>query len=144
MASLLIDLVNNALVAPFNATGITVSTQGASADFHTANAPNSTDAIINVVGTGSVTTGIVQIEESTDGSTNWTVIPGMVATFTVTTAAANVLQMVRGQRSKRYVRANAVTVTAPTTATGALNVLIIGQKGHTPVTASGADLYPSS
>ncbi len=144
MADWIVDLVNDAQIAAFGSAGITTTTQGSSADFSNAGGPQTINAILNVMTTGAVTTAIAQIEESTDGTNNWTLIAGMQATVTNVTAATNLQQVLRGQRSKRYVRANVATNTAATTPGIAFNILIIGQKKYTPSTSAGSDLYPSS
>ncbi len=132
---MLVDLVNEVIsvngLLPQSLSG---STQGASADF--SNGEISTHAILDV-GAYSGTTMTVQIEESVDGSTNWTAIPGMV--FAAVTATGT-HQVVRGLRTHRYVRANALTVNA--TAILA-SVEIIAQKKYSG-TGGGYSRLPST
>ena len=121
--ALVIDLVNEALsVNALYPQSLAISAQGASQDF--TNGEISTNMIVDVGAVGAASTGItVQCEESADGSTGWTVIPGMVVSATT----SNTHQVVRGQRTHRYVRANAITV-AGTTPSFAVSAVIIAQK----------------
>ncbi len=126
---------------------LAASTQGASIALD--DCEFSTGAIIeaNVPTTANVTSLVVQIEESTDGSSGWAAISGMVATVTATTAAANLHQVVRGQRTYKYVRANAITLAATTT-TGAFpcSVTVLAQRKYIAPAGQfgGVDRYPSS
>ncbi len=82
------------------------------------------NAIVDVGAYGANTTNLqVQIEESADGSTNWTAISGMVATATT----SNTHTVLQGLRTHRYVRANAISVQG-TTPSVAVNVELISQK----------------
>jgi hypothetical protein len=145
---MLLDLVNQVISTPGIPPGHTlaVTTQGVSADF--SDAEFSIGMIVDVdaaaLTVANVTSLVVQCEESTDGSTNWTVIPGMVATVTAATAKANCHQVVRGQRTKQYVRGNANTLAATTT-TGAfpVNATIISQRRYVGA-IGGFDLYPGA
>ncbi len=126
---------------------LAASTQGASIALD--DCEFSTGAIIDLgtVTAANVTSLVVQIEESTDGSSGWAAISGMVATVTATTAATNLHQVVRGQRQYKYVRANAITLAATTT-TGAFpcSVVVIAQRKYMAPAGyqGGVDRYPSS
>ena len=150
---MLLDLVNECLVANGLNQTLTATTQGASADF--SDGIDSTNMIVNVGGmtTANVTSFVVQCEEwsgvtngTGNGGTTWAAIPGMVVTVTATTAASNILQLARGLRTQQYVRANANTlaVTTTTAAFTGVCVNIISQKKFIKQTDSGVDRYPST
>jgi hypothetical protein len=136
--ALVIDLGNEAVsVNALVPQTLAATAQGSSKDF--TNGEISLNAIVSVGAYGANTTNLqVQIEESADGSTNWTAIPGMVVTATT----SNAYQVVRGQRTHRYVRANAVSVQG-TTPSVAVGVVIISQ-AKISGTGGGYSRLPSS
>ena len=142
MAGLIVDLVNDGLIAQGISTLATGTTQGVSND-----GLNGEESLNMLVAVGPVTGVISTInvcaEESTDGTT-YTQIPGMVLTVTVTTALANVQQATRGLRSNRYYRANLKTFTSTTTVSVPASVTFISQKKMQPAAATGADKYPTT
>lgn len=143
--ALIIDLNNSAVTAQGLAPQVLSTTvQGASVDM--SNGEIDTNMILEVgaLTIANITQLNVQAEESADGSTNWTLIPGMVLTVTATTAPANTHQVVRGLRTQQYVRANAKTLSATTT-TGAfpVSVTFVSQKRIAPA-SGGFDRYPGT
>lgn len=140
---MIIDLVNDALsAASLRPQAITTETTGVAIDF--GNGTGATNAILDVGAVSGTTPSMtVQIEESDDGSTNWTAIDGMVFTAVTT---ANQHQVVRGLRSKQFVRANASDVSG-TTPSFQTCVQIIAQKhqvqGAGVTHPGGFDPYPA-
>jgi len=139
---MLIDLVNEAQCSSALAPVVlAASTQGASIDL--SNCEISTNAIVSVGAVGANSTaGTFQIEESADGSTNWTAIAGMSCSVTT----SNTVNVLRGLRTYKYVRANAITVTG-TTPSFAGSVVIVSQKKYVKgasVTEGGYSRSPSS
>ncbi len=142
MAGMIIDLVNDALLANGISTLATGTTQGVSNDG--LNGEESLNMIVEVGPvTGTISTINIAAEESTDGTT-YTQITGMVLTVTVGTLLPNVQQVTRGLRSLRYYRANVKTVTGTATISVPMSVLFISQKKMIPATATGADKYPTT
>ena len=127
-----LDLINEVVsVQGLTPQILTASVQGASQDFSDSDFAMNMIVDVSVPTIANVTSLVVQAEESTSGTGNWTVIPGMVVTVTATTAPSNLHQTVRGLRTQQYCRANAVTFSA-TTATGAFptSASLIGQRKY--------------
>jgi len=131
---LIIDLAHDAVIGSW-VQSVTGPVTGPVLDM-----ANGTAALNAIFATGPGTTpnAQLQIEESADGLTNWTAIPGLVFPA-VTTANQQVAQM--GLRQKRYVRPNFPAASGTT----AGSVLLISQKHQVPGAGGdgGYDTYPA-
>jgi hypothetical protein len=145
MAQLLIDLSNGIYTA--NALlpqTLTASAQGSSLDM--SDCEYLTNAIVQLGAFGAGQTSItVQIEQSADGSTNWTTIGGVAdqSSMVCTATTSNQQILLKGIRTQRYARANAITVTG-TTPSAAASVEIVAQQKYFPTTGDGSKGYSVS
>lgn len=131
-----IDLENGAVVAGLLNAGVQTDGNGSAVDMN--NGDLSTNIVINAGALAGDATHKVQ--ESDDGSTNWTDITGSSVTLDGSTGD-NTTTTQRLLRTKRYVRSVVSGVAAST----AFSVVAIAQKKYTYETDnSGVDRSPSS
>lgn len=142
MAQTVIDLVNlgGGVQTLYYPKVLAASSQGAS--FDAQNLDVVTNAIVSygTIGAGN-TQAFVAIEESADGSTNWTTISGMTCDGG-TSGGSNSTQVLHGYRAKEFVRANVLTV-AGTTPSAAVSVVLVSQGKYVPQDG-GYSNYPST
>lgn len=138
-ATFLVDLKNVALagvsLAPAAAIATATTTNGSAVDLLGAEGPIHALALNGATDYTSLDeTYTVKIQESADGSTNWTDISGASGTIT---AASTVTFISTGLRSKRYVRA--VITTVGTTPSIIVGIAILVRK-KTVGSGNGAQL----
>lgn len=144
MANIFLDLQNNAIVTasiPGSTTGSTTNAAGVSVDL--IDGIGSYVSAVQVVGvvTGTSPTLTGKVQESTDGTNNWTdvtsVSDGTTVSFAQVTTSTNA-QVVSFRPTKRYVRGY-VTV-GGTTPVFPTSITIIHQRRATPANNGGFNL----
>lgn len=149
--AVLIDLINEVSSTQLFAYSPTTTTGSGGVTFDASDLTEPLGALISVVTTTvpqttANTSFVVQIQECSQTTGTYTLIPGMSCTVTSTTAAANLLQVVRGLRTSQYIQANIVTVAGGTPSLP-FSVVVIGQKKYMTgvgVSQAGVSRYPSS
>lgn len=144
MANFIGDISQHIVSASLYATSTGVSTSanaaGASVDLASCvgNICTAVQVCGNLAGTGGPTMDTL-LQESTDGSNNWTAVTG--GAFTQVTAS-NVVEALPFKPTKRYVRTTATV--GGTNPVAEATTLIYAPRVHTPANDGGFDLTAAS
>lgn len=148
---ILIDFVNEVRHHPFPTQAVVGTVQGVSADLRNTEEPLALVVNASVVSTVNASTLVIQAEQSANGSTSWSVVPGVIPGtlmqlfITSATTQSNLFQSTIGLRSQQYGRINIATVTAGTGAAGwTVGAELLQQKKYIPDDSGGFDVYPGA
>lgn len=132
---LTLDIISGSLFA--TSTGVTTNADAAGSSVDIANDVGNILTCIQVVGglagTGTPTVGGAKVQESTDGSSNWTDVTNQ-GTFSSVTTTNNV-QAITFEPVKRYVRTTATV--AGTNPVAEMTTIIYAPRRNTPTSIGG-------